>query len=38
MIYRRKRYKVNPQIVEEFNRHFNQTLLPTQLKYGARFW
>ncbi|MEG9295337.1 NIPSNAP family protein [Mangrovibacillus sp. Mu-81] len=36
MIYRRKMYKVAPSIIEEFNRHFNQTLLPTQLKYGAR--
>jgi hypothetical protein len=36
MIYRRKMYKVAPRIVEEFNEHFNQTLLPTQLKYGAR--
>ncbi|MBO0993335.1 NIPSNAP family protein [Bacillus sp. SD088] len=36
MIYRRKKYNVNPQIVKEFNRHFKQTLLPAQLKYGAR--
>ncbi|MCJ7840716.1 NIPSNAP family protein [Lederbergia sp. NSJ-179] len=36
MIYRRKRYKVKPKIVTEFNQHFNHTLLPTQLKYGAR--
>ncbi|MEN2767550.1 NIPSNAP family protein [Ornithinibacillus xuwenensis] len=36
MIYRRKKYKVNPLILESFNHHFNHTLLPTQLKYGAR--
>jgi hypothetical protein len=36
MIYRRKMYKVAPSIIDEFNQHFNQTLLPTQLKYGAR--
>ncbi|WP_096272067.1 NIPSNAP family protein [Paucisalibacillus globulus] len=36
MIYRRKRYQVDTSIVEEFNNHFNNTLLPTQLKYGSR--
>jgi hypothetical protein len=36
MIYRRKRYQVDAGIVEEFNSHFNNTLLPTQLKYGSR--
>ncbi|MCA1054026.1 NIPSNAP family protein [Rossellomorea aquimaris] len=36
MIYRRKMYKLHQSIVAEFNEHFNQTLLPTQLKYGAR--
>ncbi|MCT2536236.1 NIPSNAP family protein [Aquibacillus koreensis] len=36
MNYRRKMYKVAPSILDEFNKHFNQTLLPTQLKYGAR--
>lgn len=36
MIYRRKTYKVDLKIVKEFNQHFNETLLPTQLKYGAR--
>lgn len=36
MIYRRKSYKVDESIVKDFNLHFNQTLLPTQLKYGSR--
>jgi hypothetical protein len=36
MIYRRKIYHVNPDFVESFNQHFNKTLLPAQLKYGAR--
>jgi hypothetical protein len=36
MIYRRKKYYVDASIVDEFNTHFNNTLLPTQLKYGAR--
>ncbi|TGB03527.1 NIPSNAP family protein [Halobacillus salinus] len=36
MIFRRKMYKVAPSILEDFNKHFNETLLPTQLKYGAR--
>ncbi|WP_421383414.1 NIPSNAP family protein [Bacillus salacetis] len=36
MIFRRKMYKVAPSILNDFNEHFNQTLLPTQLKYGAR--
>jgi hypothetical protein len=36
MIYRRKKYLVDASIVGEFNTHFNNTLLPTQLKYGAR--
>ncbi|MDM5189002.1 NIPSNAP family protein [Bacillus sp. DX4.1] len=36
MIFRRKTYKVHSSIVNEFNRHFNETLLPTQMKYGAR--
>ncbi|UOQ86585.1 NIPSNAP family protein [Gracilibacillus salinarum] len=36
MIYRRKMYHVDPSIVKDFNEHFNKTLLPTQLKYGAR--
>lgn len=36
MIYRRKAYKVDPSIVNEFNRHFNENLLPIQVKYGAR--
>ncbi|QTM98284.1 hypothetical protein ERJ70_02505 [Sediminibacillus dalangtanensis] len=36
MIYRRKTYHIDPIIKEEFNEHFNKTLLPTQLKYGAR--
>ena len=36
MIYRRKTYKVDSQIVQDFNQHFNENLLPAQLKYGAR--
>ncbi|WP_163538053.1 NIPSNAP family protein [Gracilibacillus sp. YIM 98692] len=36
MIYRRKMYNVAPSILDDFNEHFNKTLLPTQLKYGAR--
>ncbi|MDP5276769.1 NIPSNAP family protein [Chengkuizengella axinellae] len=36
MIYRRKTYKVDPGIISEFNQHFNKTLLPTQIKYGAK--
>jgi hypothetical protein len=36
MIYRRKTYNVAPSILNKFNEHFNHTLLPTQLKYGAR--
>jgi hypothetical protein len=36
MIYRRKLYNVAPSILDSFNKHFNKTLLPTQLKYGAR--
>ncbi|KAA0549980.1 hypothetical protein FZW96_01115 [Bacillus sp. BGMRC 2118] len=36
MVYRRKKYIVDDSIVEDFNLHFNRTLLPTQLKYGSR--
>ncbi|MFS1513724.1 NIPSNAP family protein [Chengkuizengella sp. SCS-71B] len=36
MIYRRKTYKIEASLRSEFNLHFNKTLLPTQLKYGAR--
>lgn len=36
MIYRRKTYKIDPQILICFIEHFDQTLLPTQLKYGSR--
>lgn len=36
MFYRRKSYLVYPEIVDSFNEHFNQTLLPAQLKYGSR--
>ncbi|SFM38057.1 NIPSNAP protein [Gracilibacillus orientalis] len=36
MIYRRKMYNVDPSILDDFNEHFNKTLLPTQLKYGSR--
>ncbi|MUG43564.1 hypothetical protein GNP95_00850 [Paenibacillus woosongensis] len=36
MIYRRKTYIVDSSFVEEFNALFNDILLPSQLKYGAR--
>jgi len=36
MIYRRKTYIVEPSFIEEFNQLFNEILLPSQLKYGAR--
>ncbi len=36
MIYRRKVYKLASGMVNEFNQHFNDTLLPVQLKHGAR--
>lgn len=36
MIYRRKIYIVDSSFVEEFNALFNDILLPSQLKYGAR--
>ncbi|WP_055108628.1 NIPSNAP family protein [Paenibacillus ihumii] len=36
MIYRRKTYIVASSFVEEFNALFNDILLPSQLKYGAR--
>ncbi|MEY8744461.1 NIPSNAP family protein [Bacillales bacterium AN1005] len=36
MIYRRKTYIIYSSFVEEFNALFNEILLPSQLKYGAR--
>lgn len=36
MIHRRKTYIVEPSFIEEFNQLFNEILLPSQLKYGAR--
>jgi NIPSNAP len=36
MIYRRKVYKLASGMVNEFNQHFNDTLLPVQFKHGAR--
>ena len=36
MIYRRKTYIVEPSFIDEFNQLFNEILLPSQLKYGAR--
>ncbi|ENQ3076896.1 NIPSNAP family protein [Bacillus sp. WLY-B-L8] len=36
MFYRRKFYIVKGEFVEIFNRHFNETNLPNQLKYGSR--
>ncbi|WP_053367958.1 NIPSNAP family protein [Bacillus sp. FJAT-27245] len=36
MFYRRKFYIVKNEFVEVFNRHFNETNFPNQLKHGAR--
>lgn len=36
LVYRRKWYKINAMRINEFNQLFNEFLLPTQLKYGAR--
>ncbi|MET3696423.1 NIPSNAP protein [Bacillus oleivorans] len=36
MFYRRKTYVVKGDFIENFNLHFNQTLLPAQVKYGSR--
>ncbi|WP_409271744.1 NIPSNAP family protein [Neobacillus sp. SCS-31] len=36
MFYRRKFYIVKNEFVEVFNKHFNETNLPNQLKHGAR--
>ncbi|WP_188207841.1 NIPSNAP family protein [Alkalibacillus aidingensis] len=36
MFYRRKSYHVHKDFVQIFNEHFNERLLPTQLKYGAK--
>lgn len=36
MFYRRKFYIVKNDFVEQFNKHFQSTNLPNQLKYGAR--
>jgi hypothetical protein len=36
MFYRRKTYKIKAKWIKEFNKLFNEILLPTQLKYGAR--
>lgn len=36
MYYRRKFYNVKGEFIEVFNTHFNETNLPTQLKYGSR--
>ncbi|WP_088035139.1 NIPSNAP family protein [Evansella clarkii] len=36
MFYRRKYYTVRSDFIEEFNKHFNKTNLPNQLKHGAR--
>jgi hypothetical protein len=36
MFYRRKFYIVKNEFVEIFNKHFNETNLPNQLKNGAR--
>ncbi|MBS4220094.1 NIPSNAP family protein [Bacillus sp. FJAT-49711] len=36
MFYRRKFYIVKNEFIEIFNKHFNETNLPNQIKYGAR--
>ncbi|WP_316569402.1 NIPSNAP family protein [Neobacillus sp. YIM B06451] len=36
MFFRRKFYIVKNEFVEVFNKHFNETNLPNQLKHGAR--
>ena len=36
MFYRRKSYIVKKEFVDIFNRHFNETNLPNQLKRGAK--
>lgn len=36
MIYRRKTYIIESSFIEEFNALFNDILLPSQHKYGAR--
>ncbi|MFD0713206.1 cytoplasmic protein [Paenibacillus sp. GCM10027626] len=36
MFYRRKFYIVKNEFVDIFNRHFNETNLPNQIKHGAR--
>lgn len=36
MFYRRKSYIVKSDFVEVFNKHFNETNLPNQLKRGAK--
>lgn len=36
MFYRRKFYIVKNEFIDIFNKHFLETNLPNQLKYGAR--
>ncbi|WP_145135297.1 NIPSNAP family protein [Paenibacillus sp. Y412MC10] len=36
MFYRRKFYIVKNEFVDVFNRHFNETNLPNQMKHGTR--
>ncbi|PKR76819.1 cytoplasmic protein [Halalkalibacillus sediminis] len=36
MFYRRKYYILEKDFAEAFNKHFNDNLLPTQLKYGSK--
>ncbi|GEN46106.1 NIPSNAP family protein [Alkalibacillus haloalkaliphilus] len=36
MFYRKKTYQVKSEFVSTFNKHFNQNLLPTQIKHGSR--
>ncbi|NYV64755.1 NIPSNAP family protein [Bacillus sp. Gen3] len=36
MFYRRKFYIVKKEFVDIFNKHFNETNLPNQLKHGSR--
>ncbi|MDV2583053.1 NIPSNAP family protein [Alkalibacillus haloalkaliphilus] len=35
MFYRKKTYQVKSEFVSTFNKHFNENLLPTQIKHGS---
>jgi ADP-ribose pyrophosphatase YjhB (NUDIX family) len=36
MIYRRETYRIQPEMLEDFNEFFHQYRLPNQLKHGAK--